>query len=290
MNENLIRYTTCKLIDNEYYDQWVSENTDTSKNTASLLPTSNQNGKRLYVYDSNQNKIVDIYLYTDNNYNLIVDDDGYCLYINNDTNIPQIVDCNYWNDELWIVDENDNEITINNFSEAVENTIYEIDDNTWKYENTKIPEYEVTLYLFERETNIEDNLFEETKISRIEFLTEFVNTIGYMSFSYCELLTSIDLPSSLTSIGGEAFNNCTSLVSVICKAITPPTLGSYNFTAVNDTLYVPANSVEAYKASNWNDYFSSIEAIPEPIPPTPTKNHGFNFNRFIDLDYVKQGK
>lgn len=70
--------------------------------------------------------------------------------------------------------------------------------------------------------------------------------------------------NDITSIGGYAFYNCTSLTSVTVNATTPPTLGdSYVFNSTNNCpIYVPSASVNTYKtATNWSTYASRIQAI-----------------------------
>ena len=66
-------------------------------------------------------------------------------------------------------------------------------------------------------------------------------------------------------MGQEAFRYCTSLTSVTVKSATPPTLGFgvfYNGSS-NLVIYVPAESVDAYKsASGWSTYADRIQAIP----------------------------
>ncbi|KAA6301802.1 MAG: hypothetical protein EZS26_002111 [Candidatus Ordinivivax streblomastigis] len=95
--------------------------------------------------------------------------------------------------------------------------------------------------------------------------------------------SSFTIPGSVTSIGYEAFRFCSGLTSVTCLAATPPSIGSYNFTAVsNDVLYVPASSLEAYRNSDWNNVFGtilpltatateSISAAPLFVYPNPTQ-------------------
>ena len=97
-------------------------------------------------------------------------------------------------------------------------------------------------------------------------VTEGVTTIGSDSFTDSTKLETVDLPSTLTKISYRAFMRCSSLSTVICRAITPPTLDGYDVFSVNAKnrkIYVPAESVSAYKsASKWSSYSSSIEAIP----------------------------
>ena len=93
-----------------------------------------------------------------------------------------------------------------------------------------------------------------------------VNTIGDGALLACNRLTSITIPDSVTTIGEAAFYDCSSLTSVYCKAITTPKLGSLVFKYYNNgdvnigcPIYVPAESVEAYKAAeNWSEYAADI--------------------------------
>ena len=95
--------------------------------------------------------------------------------------------------------------------------------------------------------------------------------IGLGAFGYCSSLTSITIPNSVTSIGEEAFSGCSALTQITCLAQTPPTCGTDCFRSVSRTipLYVPAESVEAYKAAAvWQEF----NIVAESDAPTAIKN------------------
>ena len=82
-------------------------------------------------------------------------------------------------------------------------------------------------------------------------------------FSECTKLTTLVIPSNISSIDNNAFSKCSGLTSVTVESTTPPTLGSYVFNYTSCPIYVPPESVDAYKAaSGWSDYASRIQAIP----------------------------
>ncbi len=77
----------------------------------------------------------------------------------------------------------------------------------------------------------------------------------------------IFLPETLLSIGNYAFY-CTKDATFLSYATTPPSLGSGAFTSSmwyepSKKLYVPAENVEDYEASDWSGYFVSILPLDE---------------------------
>ena len=92
-------------------------------------------------------------------------------------------------------------------------------------------------------------------------IPDSVTSIGDDAFYNCNSLTSVTIGNSVTKIGEEAFSGCNSLKEVYCKPTTPPRGGSWMFddNASGRTIYVPSNSVSAYKsASGWSDYKNYI--------------------------------
>jgi hypothetical protein len=66
----------------------------------------------------------------------------------------------------------------------------------------------------------------------------------------------------VTSIGEQAFLGCNSLTSITCEATTPPTLGGSNNHSTVTVVYVPEESVDAYKSANgWSYYADKIQPI-----------------------------
>ena len=103
-----------------------------------------------------------------------------------------------------------------------------------------------------------------------------VTSIGECAFMYCYSLTSITLPASVTSIGFQAFAFCFSLTSITSHAATPPTIeDSFSFEGVDKSIpvYVPAGSIEAYKAATgWSD-FTNYVGIETGIENPEIRNH-----------------
>ena len=110
-------------------------------------------------------------------------------------------------------------------------------------------------------TEIGDSAFIGCKSLTSVRIGNSVTSIGYEAFYGCTSLTSVTIPNSVTSIGDYAFYYCPSLTEVYCKPTTPPTRGYHMFegNASERKIYVPRNSVEAYKAAkHWSDYANYI--------------------------------
>ena len=116
-------------------------------------------------------------------------------------------------------------------------------------------------------TTIGDYAFQYCSSLTSVTIPDSVTTIGNNAFYFCSSLTSVTIGDSVTTIGYSAFQYCSSLTSVYCKAITPPALAlnysgdckAFDNNASGRKIYVPMESVEAYKsASYWSDYKSYI--------------------------------
>lgn len=104
------------------------------------------------------------------------------------------------------------------------------------------------------------------------------------AFQYCNRLTSITIPSSVTSLGERVFNSCTGLTSITVESITPPTLGSYAFNNTDDCpIYVPYNSVSTYKsATGWSAYSSRITSL-EQHRTTSGTPYCTGYDKYVDV-------
>ena len=114
-------------------------------------------------------------------------------------------------------------------------------------------------------TSINENAFSYCRALTSVTIPSSVTSIGKSAFSDCSALTSITIPSGVTYIGNYTFYYCSALTSVTVEMITPPPIGVELFTGTHADLviYVPAGSVEAYKAANrWSTYANRIQAIP----------------------------
>ena len=102
----------------------------------------------------------------------------------------------------------------------------------------------------------------------ITVIPDTVTTIGYASMAMSRMPTtknSVDIPASVTSIEKWAFELIPTLTTVYCRATNPPTLDALTFEGSDNIahIYVPSESVEAYKtATNWSTFANIIEAIP----------------------------
>lgn len=93
-------------------------------------------------------------------------------------------------------------------------------------------------------------------------LNEGLEVIGRYSFANCPNLTSITIPSTITELGLAAFGvGSTNFNSVTILATTPPTNNSFLWDAQSVNIYVPAESVDAYKAAWTMTYAEHIYPI-----------------------------
>lgn len=86
-----------------------------------------------------------------------------------------------------------------------------------------------------------------------------VTTIKEWAFRNCSSLASVDIPASISHIGNLAFSFCTAMDSIVVKSTTPPSVGFNAFRNVPDSclLVVPCGKLQAYTEA-WGTYFARI--------------------------------
>lgn len=108
-----------------------------------------------------------------------------------------------------------------------------------------------------------------------------VTNIGNDAFCRCTGLTSVTIPNSVTCIEDYAFGDCSSLLTIICHAAEVPELVGWNIFSnipLSDaTLYIPAESLEDYKAADqWKEFGTilPLEDAPDAVEniQSPTAN------------------
>ena len=133
------------------------------------------------------------------------------------------------------------------------NNILEIGESAFygcsSLKNIDIPDKvtEIGDSAFRRCSSLRSVTFE--KGSQLKYMVEGV-------FCDCEALTSIEIPASVEMID---MYYCINLANIYCYPSIPPILN--DFRCKNFVLYVPSQSLEAYKNSSWSEYYSSIKTI-----------------------------
>ena len=111
-------------------------------------------------------------------------------------------------------------------------------------------------------TTIGDSTFQGTALTEI-IIPNSVTSIGMFAFSSNQNnLKQITIGSGITSIGNQATTNSYSIQSITIKATTPPTISELTWQSTTCPIYVPAESVDAYKtATNWSALADRIQPI-----------------------------
>lgn len=116
---------------------------------------------------------------------------------------------------------------------------------------------------------IEDRAFYSTSVTSVT-LPNSVSYIGKQAFGLCSQLNSMTLGSGVTAIGSKAFFPDAKLTTIFCNAAVPPTIApdALMNNPGNATLYVPANSLEAYKEADVWKSFGTILSQKEFVTVT----------------------
>ena len=122
-------------------------------------------------------------------------------------------------------------------------------------------------------TDIYLNAFSNCSAIESIKISDGITSVADMLFSSCAALTTLELGKDVQSIGMIAFMGSNALTEITCHAVVPPSVSMMVFASSifeSATLYVPAESIDAYKeASTWKD-FLNIKAIGDTTITTPT--------------------
>ena len=110
-----------------------------------------------------------------------------------------------------------------------------------------------------------------------------LTSIGSFAFAGCYVLTSLSLPSGLTSIGDGAFYDCSGLTSIYVYAEKMPKLGTNMFDdcdAKKCTVYVPKGTYDDYWLSEFGYFENIVEFEATGINNVITSNDAKELSRY----------
>ena len=110
-----------------------------------------------------------------------------------------------------------------------------------------------------------------------------VTSIGYCAFLGCSGLTSFTIPSSVTSIGWGAFCGCSGLTSIYVYTEKLPNMGSDVFDgcdAKKCTVYVPKGTYDDYWLSEFGYFENIVEFEATGINNVVTSNDAKELSRY----------
>ena len=110
-----------------------------------------------------------------------------------------------------------------------------------------------------------------------------VTSIGEYAFNGCSGLTSLTIPSSVTSIGWGAFCGCSGLTSIYVYTEKLPNMGSDVFDgcdAKKCTVYVPKGTYDDYWLSEFGYFENIVEFDPTGINNVITSNDAKELSRY----------
>ena len=122
------------------------------------------------------------------------------------------------------------------------------------------------------------SVFKENKeiktFNELEYFTG-LTSISLGAFSNCSGLTSVTIPNSVTSIGNDAFYECSSLKKVVSKIKAPFGTIAFSYLPSDAELIVPLGTKSLYEATEgWNKFSKITECSPtletQPAQPTST--------------------
>ena len=146
---------------------------------------------------------------------------------------------------------------------AYAGVVPEVQGNVVLDDNNKLSGFRFDVVVPDGAVGVKAGFTRDVNYYRSIVLPEGCTSIDRQAFQTFVNLETVVLPSTMETIGDYAFNFCAGLKSFTCKAVVPPTISTYTFSLIgNDAVfYVPAGSVDAYKAA-WTSVATKIQAIP----------------------------
>lgn len=143
----------------------------------------------------------------------------------------------------------------------------------------------------------EDNVIGESLFQNCSKLKNILLPTNIKGIKACAFsgtgITKVDIPNSVTSLGGDAFAYCSSLATVVIgskvkrldqgvfwssavktvyvKPITPPAISAYLFGSA-PRIYVYTESLSDYRASGWKDYGTIVGGLEKTYPKEEDPN------------------
>lgn len=100
---------------------------------------------------------------------------------------------------------------------------------------------------------------------------EGTTVVKQNAFYYARCIATLTIPSTMSTIGANAFYSCTNLQKITVNRVTPPTIQSNTFSGVSTDIevLVPCGTLAAYQAdANWSR-FTNIKEMPSVGPLAP---------------------
>ena len=106
--------------------------------------------------------------------------------------------------------------------------------------------------------------FSKTGISKVD-IPNTVTTLGGACFADCNSLTSVVIGNRVSKLEQAVFYNSSNIKNAYVKPKTPPALAAYIFTA-SPTIRVYSSALSDYKASTWNQYGTLVGKLENYYP------------------------
>ena len=137
---------------------------------------------------------------------------------------------------------------------VIPGSVTSFDDSCSITSTTKVTAFKGAYATTDGRSIIKDNILHGVALYNIKTydVPEGVTEIRRSIFQNASL-TSVTMPASTSCLGSQLFNSCNKLSNVYCKAEVPPTVDGnifYDITTIPN-IYVPRESVEAYKTAIW---------------------------------------